>query len=130
MINRKSIKAIENIITNINELDIMTKDRNDLYFYDSYEMLVLCDLVSNIEKNLSNISLKIKKKYKNVNWNIIKEQYNEFDELKVGKIWILSSGLLKGELLSKLKKILIEELPIYYTNYCNKQHGKYFKKDQ
>ena len=101
-----------------------------LYFYDSYEMPVLCDLVSNIEKNLSNISLKIKKKYKNVNWNIIKEQYNEFDELKVGKIWILSSGLLKGELLSKLRKILIEELPIYYTNYCNKQHEKYFKKDQ
>ena len=108
----------------------MTKDRNDLYFYDSYEMPILCDLVRNIEKNLNNISLKIKKKYKNINWNIIKEQYNEFDEMKVGKIWILSSGLLKGELLSKLKKILIEELPIYYTNYCNKQHEKYFKKDQ
>ena len=129
MINRKSIKAIENIILYINELDIMTKDRNDLYFYDSYEMPILCDLVSNIEKNLNNISLKIKKKYKNVNWNIIKEQYNEFDEMKVGKIWILSSGLLKGELLSKLKKILSVELPIYYTNYCNKQHEKYLKKD-
>lgn len=49
--------------------------------------------------------------------------------MKLGKIWILSSGLLKGELLSKLERILSVELPIYYTNYCNKQHEKYLKKD-
>lgn len=39
----------------------MTKDRTDNYFYDSYKMPILCDLVRNIEKNLNNISLKIKK---------------------------------------------------------------------
>ena len=43
--NKKDIVAIEKILTCINELDIVCAGRTDEYFYDGYEMNILCDLV-------------------------------------------------------------------------------------
>ena len=40
--NQKTIKAIERIITYLNELKILTKGRDDNYFYESYEMPIVC----------------------------------------------------------------------------------------
>lgn len=129
--NKKSILAIEKIITYIKELELITKGRNDNYFYNSFEMPILCDLVDKIDRNINIISPKIKRKYGNVNWNIIdsrKETDNGIKILKLGKIWELSNGLLNKELYNNLNHILEIELPVYYTNYCNKQHNIFLKK--
>ena len=129
--NKKSILAIEKIITYIKELELITKGRNDNYFYDGFEMPILCDLVDKIDRNINIISPKIKRKYNNVNWNIIdsrKEIDNGIKILKLGKIWELSNGLLNKELYNNLNCILEIELPVYYTKYCNKQHNKFLKK--
>lgn len=129
--NKKSILAIEKIITYIKELELITKGRNDNYFYNSFEMPILCDLVDKIDRNINIISPIIKRKYGNVNWNIIdsrKEIDNGIKILKLGKIWELSNGLLNKELYNNLNHILEIELPVYYTNYCNKQHNIFLKK--
>ena len=104
----------------------MTKDRDDNYFYDGFEMMVLCELVDKIDKNLNMISPKIKEKYHNIDWKVI-EKRRHYDELfgpslKLGETWILASKVLKDELLDNLNKIL--ELRAYYTDYCNKMHEK------
>ncbi len=129
---RKDILLIERIITLINELDIITKGKDDNYFYNGYEMPILCDLVDKVDKSLNKISSKLKLKYNNVNWNIVID-YKEDDDgimiLKIGSIWQLSSGLLKNGLLDSLKKILKEELPLYYKNYCEKKHLEVLKKN-
>ena len=128
--NKKSIIAIERILNCINELEIVCTGRDDNYFYDSYEMPILCDLVNEVEININNISTKIKRKYDNVNWCVIdsyKEDDGEFKILKMGKVWELASTVLKKELKSKLSYILKMELPIYYTNYCNQQHERFLK---
>ena len=125
--NKKSILAIERIITYITELEIITKGRDDIYFYNGFEMPILCDLVDKIDKNLSIITPKIKIKYSNIKWNVIdsrKEDDNGFKVLKLRKIWELASGTLKKELYENLNNILKIEIPVYYTKYCNKQHKK------
>ena len=129
--NKKSIIAIEKIINNIMELDIITNGRDDNYFYDSYEMPIICGLVDDIDLNVKKISSRIIKKYNNVNWNVIdsfKEKDNGFMALKLGNVWKLADGVLKKELYNKLLNILRIELPIYYTNYCNLQHKKAIQK--
>ena len=129
--NKNDIRLIEKIISNINELDIMTNGRNDNYFYDSYEMPVLCNLVDAIDECLKKISKKLKEKYNNINWQVIEERkYNDNvfgSSLKLGEIWKLASGVLKSELLDSLIRILKLELPVYYTNYSNKMHEKAMK---
>lgn len=129
--NRKSILAIEKIIANINELNIITKDRDDNYFYDSYEMPIICGLVDEIDKNLDKISSRLKEKYNTINWNVIRERKHEDEyfgpSLKLGKIWELASGVLKEELYDSLNGILEKELRTYYTNYSNKMHEKAMK---
>ena len=72
--NKKSLLAVERIITCINELSILTKNKSAEYFYDSFEMIILLDLLHEIEFNLDKISIKIKEKYKNIDWNIIKKR--------------------------------------------------------
>lgn len=128
--DKKSILAIEKIITYIMELDIMTKDRDDNYFYNSYEMPIICGLVNDIDINLKKINFKVKEKYNDINWKIFDDYYEKDDGFivrKLGKIWILANGILKKELYNQLRNILEIEIPIYYTNYCNKQHEKAVK---
>ena len=128
--NKKSIIAIEKILNCINELEIICTGRDDNYFYDSYEMPILCDLVNEVEINLNKISTTVKRKYENVNWGVIdsyKEDDGEFKILKTGKVWGLASNVLKKELKQELSSILKIELPLYYTNYCNKQHERFTK---
>ena len=62
---------MEKIIVNIMELEMITKDKDANYFYDGYEMPILCSLIDNIEKNLNIITPIIKRKYCNINWDII-----------------------------------------------------------
>ena len=129
--NKKVYQQLKKIITYIKELELITKGRNDKYFYDGFELPILCDLVDKIDRNINIISPKIKRKYSNVNWNIIdsrKEIDNGIKILKLVKIWELSNGLLNKELYNNLNHILEIELPVYYTNYCNKQHNIFLKK--
>ncbi len=125
--DKRSILAIERIITNILELKIMTSGRNDDYFYDGFEMPILCGLVDEINKNISKINYKIKEKYSNVNWDVINSKKDDDNGLKLGKIWDLASGILEKELLENLNQILEIELPTYYMDYCYKQHKKALK---
>jgi len=128
--NKKSIIAIERILNCINELEIVCTGRDDNYFYNSYEMPILCDLVNEVEININKISTKVKRKYDNVNWHVIdsyKEDDGELKILKMGKVWELANTVLKKELKSNLSYILKMELPIYYTNYCNQQHERFLK---
>ncbi|MBR4230824.1 MAG: hypothetical protein IKR74_01540 [Bacilli bacterium] len=119
---KKDIKFIERIITNINELVILTSGKDDEYFYNSYEMVILCKLVDEVDLSLSSISDKLKNQYKNVKWDLVDKLKDNRDEsLTVGKVWILSSYLLKDKLYNDLKKILTFELPIYYKKYCDKK---------
>ena len=116
--NKRTLVAIERIITCINELSIITKNKSVEYFYDSFEMNILLDILQEIELNLDKISIKIKEKYKNIDWDIIKKEkhYDEvFEEsLNLGKAWILASATLKDNLLNKLILLLEDELPSYY----------------
>ena len=121
---------MEKIIVNIMELEMITKDKDANYFYDSFEMPILCSLIDNIDKNLNIITPIIKRKYCNINWDIInskKEQDGELKTLKIGKVWELANGVLKKELYNNVKNILELELPAYYKMYCYKQHEKAIK---
>lgn len=131
--NKKSLIAIETIITCINELKIIAKNKNDKYFYDGFEMPILCGLVSKIDKSIDNISDKIKIKYSNIKWDIIesrKHNDNDYKALTIGNVWKLSNGILEDELLKGLKSILEKELPEYYKNYCDKKHKQYNKENE
>ena len=125
-VNKKSLLAIERIISCINELKILTKGKNAEYFYDSFEMNALIYLLNEIEINLKKISIKIKDKYKNVDWDIIKKEKHYDDvfgeSLNLGKTWKLSSTILKDELLDNLILLLEEEIPIYYKKLCNERY--------
>lgn len=124
--NKKSLIAIERIISCINELSILTQNKTAEYFYDSFEMNILIDLVNEIECNINKISSKIKSKYKDVDWNIIKKEkhYDAVlgESLNIGKIWQLSSKTLKDELLVNLSKLLKEDKPTMYKMECNKHY--------
>lgn len=115
---------IEKITSDLNELKIMTNGRDDSYFYDGYEMNILCSLVNDIEIRINKISDNIKNKYSDIYWNIIKDNYNLEGNLKLGTIWDLSSGILYNKLYNNLMNILEIELPVYYKKYCDRMHEK------
>lgn len=69
--NKKTIDVIERIISRLNEMDILTKNRDCNYFYNGYEMPILCGLVNGVDDDLNIVSKKIKQKYSNVKWNIV-----------------------------------------------------------
>jgi len=130
--NKKSLLAIERIISCINELIILTKDKKAEYFYNSFEMNALIDLLNQIELNINKINNKIKNKYNNIDWKII-EKEKKYDDvfgesLSIGKTWDLSSNILKNTLLNDLIKLLEEEIPNYYKKLCNKNHKIFVKK--
>lgn len=78
--NKKSLLAIERIISCINELDILTKNKDAEYFYNSFEMNVLIELIYEIEDNLNKISENLKLKYDNINWQFIEKEHY-YDEV-------------------------------------------------
>ena len=128
--NKKSILAIEKIITCITELKIITTGNDFISLDNEYEMPIICGLVDDIDSNICKIDFKIKNKYSNINWNVInlkKEDDGDFKVLKLGKIWELANGILEKELYKQLNNILELELPIYYKNYCNKKHKQAVK---
>ena len=75
----------------------------------------------------------IKKHWSATRWDAIARNFEgNFDGediygLKVGKVWYLANGVLKEELENKLYDLLENELPTYYTNYCNKLHENAMK---
>lgn len=129
--NKKSLLAIERIISCINELTILTKNKKAEYFYDGYEMNALIDLISEIELNLGRISNKIKNKYNKIDWKKIeKEKECNGMGMNIGKAWILASQTLKDEFLNDLINILEHEVPDYYKNLCNKKHEEFVRKQK
>lgn len=124
--NRKSLLAIERIIACINELEILTKDKEAEYFYDSLEMNILIDLISEIEVNLSRVNRNIKDKYKHINWNLI-QNAKKYDEVfggsfNLGEVWKLASITLKSELLDDLEMLLTQEIPKFYKSLCEQKN--------
>lgn len=126
--NKKSLQAIEKIIIYIYELKFLIKDKSAEYFYNSFEMPILCDIVSEIENNINKINTKIKNKYDNIDWQIISKQKHHDDilgeSITIGKVWELASTTLNDKLLEDLLKILESEIPNYYKHVCNQRHTK------
>lgn len=132
--NKKSLLAIERIISCINELDILTKNKDADYFYKSFEMNMVLDLIYEIENSLNKISDNIKLKYDNVDWQVV-EKAHYYDEvmgssLKINKAWELANKIIKDKLLNNLNIILEKEIPEYYKNLCNKRHKKFIRDKQ
>ena len=102
---------INNIIEYINELDLITKDKDKTFFFDNTnEFNKVINRVIKIGECLSKVSDETKNKYSNINWNIIKEK--AFDEEQVGHelnvkdAYDLASKLLKEELYDKLIELI------------------------
>ena len=102
---------IKNIIKYINELDLITKDKDETFFFDNTnEFNKVINRVVKIGECLSKVSDETKNKYSHINWNIIKEK--AFDEEQVGHemnvkdTYDLASKLLKEELYDKLIELI------------------------
>lgn len=102
---------IKNIIKYINELDLITKDKDKTFFFDNTsEFNKIINNVVKIGECLAQISNETKNKYPHINWNIIKDK--ALDEEKVGHelnvkdAYDLASKLLKEELYDKLIELI------------------------
>lgn len=100
----------KNIIEYINELEVITKDKDKTFFFDNTnEFNKVINRVIKIGECLLNVSDEIKNKYSHINWDIIKEK--ALDEEKVGHemnvkdTYDLGSKLLKEELYDKLNEV-------------------------
>lgn len=94
----------KNIIEYINELEVITKDKDETFFFDNTsEFNKVINRVIKNRECLSKISDETKNKYSHINWDIIKEK--ALDEEKVGHemnvkdAYDLGSKLLKEELI-------------------------------
>ncbi|MBR1414122.1 MAG: hypothetical protein IJ574_05600 [Bacilli bacterium] len=131
--NKKSLLAIERVITCINELTILTKDKKAEYFFDSWTINALIDLIYEVEDNLDKVSIKIKEKYPDIKWDIINKSkeydkiFGESTDMNLGKVWLLASESLRKEILYDLEEVLNNELLDYYTELCNNEHEKAIK---
>lgn len=102
---------IKNIIKYINELDLITKDKDKTFFFNNTnEFNKIINRVVKIGECLSKVSDETKNKYSHINWDIIKEK--ALDEEKVGHemnvkdTYDLGSKLLKEELYDKLIELI------------------------
>lgn len=102
---------IKNIIKYINELDLITKDKDKTFFFNNTnEFNKIINRVVKIGECLSKVSDESRNKYPHINWDIIKEK--AFDEEKVGHemnvkdTYDLGSKLLKEELYDKLIELI------------------------
>lgn len=100
----------KNIIEYINELEVITKDKDETFFFnDTNEFNKVINRVIKIGECLSKICEETKNKYSHINWDIIKEK--ALDEEKVGHemnvkdAYDLGSKLLKEELYDKLNEV-------------------------
>jgi hypothetical protein len=102
---------IKNIIKYINELDLITKDKDKTFFFDNTnEFNKVINRVVKIGECLSKISEETKNKYFHINWNIIKEKALDEEkaghEMNVKDTYDLGSKLLKEELYDKLIELI------------------------
>lgn len=102
---------IKNIIKYINELDLITKDKDKTFFFDNTnEFNKVINRVIKIGECLSKVSDETKNKYSNINWNIIKDRALDEEqvghELNVKDAYDLASKLLKEELYDKLIELI------------------------
>lgn len=121
IVDKKSLLAIERIMTICNELHILTTGKDAEYFYDRLEMNILIDLVLEVDSCVREVSDSLKKKYLEVDWNIV-DKARYVDEvfgysMKVSKAWELAS-CLDTVFLNKLQDILEKELESYYHEIC------------
>ena len=84
-------------------------------------MIVLIYLIDQINNSIHKIGPKIKKKYFNIDWEVIeKRKYidektgERWNSMNLGDIWLLANGIIKDELLDKLNELLEKEIPTYY----------------
>ena len=91
-------------------------------------MIVLIYLIDQINNSIHKIGPKIKKKYFNIDWEVIeKRKYidektgERWNSMNLGEIWLLANGIIKDELLDKLNELLEKEIPTYYKNWADKQ---------
>ena len=102
---------IKNVIKYINELDLITKDKDKTFFYnDTNEFNKIINRVIKIGECLSKISDETKNKYPHINWDIIKEKASDEEkvgyEMNVKDAYDLGSKLLKEELYDKLIELI------------------------
>ena len=102
---------IKNVIKYINELDLITKDKDKTFFFDNTsEFNKVINRVIKIGECLSKISDETKNKYPHINWDIIKEkaldEENVGYEMNVKDAYDLGSKLLKEELYDKLIELI------------------------
>lgn len=102
---------IKNIIKYINELDLITKDKDETFFFDNTnEFNKVINRVVKIGECLSKVSDETKNKYSHINWNIIKEKALDEEkaghEMNVKDTYDLGSKLLKEELYEKLNEVI------------------------
>ena len=102
---------IKNVIKYINELDLITKDKDKTFFFDNTsEFNKVINRVIKIGECLSKISDETKNKYPHINWDIIKEkaldEENVGYEMNVKDDYDLGSKLLKEELYDKLIELI------------------------
>lgn len=101
---------IKNVIKYINELDLITKDKDKTFFFnDTNEFNKIINRVIKIGECLSKVSDETKNKYPHINWDIIKEkaldEENVGYEMNVKDAYDLGSKLLKEELYDKLNEV-------------------------
>lgn len=102
---------INNIIEYINELDLITKDKDENFFFNNTnEFNNIINNVVKIGECLSKISDETKNKYPHINWDIIKDRALDEEqvghELNVKDAYDLASKILKEELYDKLIELI------------------------
>mgnify|MGYP004689642891 FL=1 len=102
---------VKNIINCIKELDLITKDKDENFFYnDTNEFNRIINQIIKVGEYLSEISDETKSKYPNIYWNVIKDKAEDDEKvghvMNVGNVYDLLSKILKEELYEKLNEIV------------------------
>lgn len=125
--DQMDLESIEKIIIRLIELKIVTANNNEQFFLENLEMNILINYIEEISDNLKRISDKLKKKYKNVPWEIIeKEKYvDDFfgSSMKIGKVYPLAKSLYDS-LYDGLMQIISENIDSFNHVMCEKKHNE------
>lgn len=117
--NKKSLNATEKIMAILIQLNILTNNRDENYFYDSLEMNVLLKLIDDLENNLDKVCNRIKSKYNRIDWCFV-SKYRYEDQvfgksIKLGDAWFIASNAY-SILYKDFLDILNKELETYYQS--------------